>query len=427
MKKKYILLALSLFSGVSLFAQVKYKYLNQGFGTSIMSINSNGKGITGGYYYDFETHTLTKAESNVGALSSINDNSEIAGSLFIDPIAYTFQPGYYKKSEWKDIPWFDESNPADSKFTVYKISNNSKWVVGQMSISEKKYGMFIYDTETKEMKRIISSDYEAYSAYNINDNGIIVGWADAPQQGTQRIPVWVDINDMKIHEIGDINKILNAANGINNKNIIVGGINGSPFLYDLNNKELKVLNLPEGAIDGELLNIAENNIAIGYARIDATTREAIIYHPDLGDTPIYLNDWLKEKGITINTTDQRLGTANTISFDGNYIGGYVNSTMPAFSYGWVIYMNNEFLTLNTNDINQKAKVSIYPNPATDYIHFLGKTTIVDINIYDLSGKLIRNFQNSVNNQINISDLPKGNYILKYSSNNKQFSEKIIKK
>ncbi|MFW2135255.1 hypothetical protein [Soonwooa sp.] len=47
-----------------------------------------------------------------------------------------------------------------------------------MSIGTEQYGMFVFNTETMEMKRVIGGDYEHYAAYNVNDNGIVVGCAD---------------------------------------------------------------------------------------------------------------------------------------------------------------------------------------------------------------------------------------------------------
>lgn len=66
-------------------------------------------------------------------------------------------------------------------------------------------------------------------------------------------------------------------------------------------------------------------------------------------------------------------------------------------------------TLSTMD-NISELPGIFPNPARDIIQIKGVQKISSINIYDLSGRLMdTNF--SKNNQINISKLSTGNYLL----------------
>ena len=57
----------------------------------------------------------------------------------------------------------------------------------------------------------------------------------------------------------------------------------------------------------------------------------------------------------------------------------------------------------------KAGLQIYPNPATDVVNISAKQEIKNINIIDLSGKRVKSLIPS--NQINVSSLAKGTYIL----------------
>ena len=68
---------------------------------------------------------------------------------------------------------------------------------------------------------------------------------------------------------------------------------------------------------------------------------------------------------------------------------------------------------------------VYPNPAIDFIHI--KTTRLDIEkvfIFDLSGKLI---MAETSKDINISNLPTGNYVLSIKTYDGIKSFKVIKK
>ena len=73
----------------------------------------------------------------------------------------------------------------------------------------------------------------------------------------------------------------------------------------------------------------------------------------------------------------------------------------------------------------QSGLSVYPNPATDYIHI--KTTKRDIEkifIFDISGKLL---MTETKKDINISHLPTANYIISIKTNDGIKSFKLIKK
>ena len=57
--------------------------------------------------------------------------------------------------------------------------------------------------------------------------------------------------------------------------------------------------------------------------------------------------------------------------------------------------------------HNNPKISIYPNPTTDYIH-INRNTISQVDIYNIMGKRLKS---TTANHINISDLPTGIYIL----------------
>ncbi len=85
----------------------------------------------------------------------------------------------------------------------------------------------------------------------------------------------------------------------------------------------------------------------------------------------------------------------------------------------------EACVLNVNSFKEK-KISIYPNPVSDMLYFEAADTIIEkIMIFDLSGRKILE-QNQVNN-LSVSDLQKGNYILKIVSDKGIQTEKIIVK
>ena len=73
-----------------------------------------------------------------------------------------------------------------------------------------------------------------------------------------------------------------------------------------------------------------------------------------------------------------------------------------------LYQNN---TLSASENNRMAKstISIYPNPAKDVVFVKSEKQITKIELYDFSGKKLKE---STSKEINISSLPRGNYFIK---------------
>jgi len=81
-------------------------------------------------------------------------------------------------------------------------------------------------------------------------------------------------------------------------------------------------------------------------------------------------------------------------------------------------------------INFNEKIKIYPNPATDNL-FINCSSFnsnsVVLSIYNLLGdRIFVNELNSAENSIDLSSYPKGMYLIKLTSEQANYSEKIIK-
>lgn len=78
--------------------------------------------------------------------------------------------------------------------------------------------------------------------------------------------------------------------------------------------------------------------------------------------------------------------------------------------------------LAVNDIN-KTQISIFPNPSYDFINIKSDAEIKSIKIYDIKGSLIKSDNLS---KIDISALPKGNYIISIETRSGIETKKFIK-
>jgi len=79
--------------------------------------------------------------------------------------------------------------------------------------------------------------------------------------------------------------------------------------------------------------------------------------------------------------------------------------------------------VNTNDF------SVYPNPASDIINLSGINcqSGCNMDITDISGKLVLRYSNADNNFFNISNLKPGVYFIKIQTGKSVYSNKFIKK
>ena len=107
---------------------------------------------------------------------------------------------------------------------------------------------------------------------------------------------------------------------------------------------------------------------------------------------------------------------------------FSNSANIYFDYNYPITTNNYITTVQTLGINESVadtKISVYPNPVKDFIHFDTQENVIKVEVYDIAGRILSS--NSVNeNKLNLSDLQTGNYILKVYTESGISNTKIIK-
>jgi hypothetical protein len=76
--------------------------------------------------------------------------------------------------------------------------------------------------------------------------------------------------------------------------------------------------------------------------------------------------------------------------------------------------------------SELATISLFPNPAKNFIQIKGVSGIKEVKIYGIAGQLIQLYKLS-SNIMNISELPKGMYIVKITDNaNRIYVRKMIK-
>lgn len=82
------------------------------------------------------------------------------------------------------------------------------------------------------------------------------------------------------------------------------------------------------------------------------------------------------------------------------------------------------LSTNTS-LFSKNPITVYPNPAKNYIQFQGLNDKTQISIFDLNGRMIKKVPYSKNEIIDVAELTNGTYILKIQEANKTIESKKL--
>lgn len=401
------------------------------FGSRFNDINDNGLAVSGGAYFDFPSLTWTDMEPEATSTDAINNADDVAGSMFLDEPNYIMQPAVRINGVWQPIGWFPGSDPQESSFTTYDISPNGLWVTGQMSMGCCDYGTFRYNTATSELTAIFDANYVAVAGYCVTDDGTIGGWADDEGTGsTRRIPVYItpDLEIVQVPPTFPI-ELTNAVNAINASSLMVGDFNGQPFLFDLATNSFTTFGIPAGYTSATFTDISDNGIAVGYAQdfgdFGSLIREAIVYHPILGDQPVLLKDILLSHGVDINAPTGRMGTAIAISPNGKYIAGW-DDDAPFSAMGWVAYLDGLLLGTGVPD-HDPIGITVSPNPATDKVNIGSVQELGTVMVFNAGGQVVQQqLIGAMTAVLDLSALPSGVYTIRATNKESSLVSRVVK-
>lgn len=125
----------------------------------------------------------------------------------------------------------------------------------------------------------------------------------------------------------------------------------------------------------------------------------------------YLNDALIYTGAPMTTNP-----INQIRFvHDNYSGSaYIDN----------VKINNEE-TLAVNDLNKNEKITVFPNPAVEYLNIKSGTKIKNVEVFDISGKKVQVKLDG--DKVDVRNLSVGSYLINVETEGKNYTEKFIKK
>ena len=186
-----------------------------------------------------------------------------------------------------------------------------------------------------------------------------------------------------------------------------------------------------------------------------TASTNLTYTFNISSTIVLTAEFLQQFTVTL-TADTLQG--GTISGGGTYNSNQQVTVTASPNPGWLFegwYENNQFVSdaqnyafaitgnrdlmanfdinTNTNSIAQNVDLTIYPNPARDFININIEHQSLDfdeIHVYNLQGQLVKtaNLNGSNNTMINLDELSAGTYLVQiFTLDNSQYIiQKVIK-
>ncbi|WET51367.1 T9SS type A sorting domain-containing protein [Chryseobacterium indologenes] len=255
------------------------------------------------------------------------------------------------------------------------------------------------------------------------DGSVVVGWQDEPT-GTRSGAKWIDgvesfITDSNGNNVGEAGAV--SADG----NTIIGSANPNPYVWKAATG-LTYITHPNASFSfkGGATGVSgDGKKVIGFYRAFGAppmSGEGFIWTET--DGRVNLNDYATSLGI--NTNGVIMGLPLAISQDGQKIAGMgmnASNQMVAFYLDLTGY-------LAVNDmVKDKNIIGIYPNPVADILYIKGTGNIEKAEVYNSVGQKMKSVT-TMENQLDVSSLPKGNYIVQLSEKGgAQQSYKFIKK
>jgi len=276
-----------------------------------------------------------------------------------------------------------------------------------------------------------SIDMPAGISFNVyvrgNDSNVITHISTVENSGGVD---WYSIIDNPIIN-GDPNAML-VMDGVFNPNGVFNNLNYG-FYYNGTNWVIYSeddVPIPTGAAFNVIVSPSNNNVeSFKHQNTVANTYSisTIIDNPLLNGKPnaafVFSHNWGGSGDVENVNLEGTLGAW----YDGTNWEIYRENglNMPDNAAFNIVVMNTEVTATPTNTL---TNISIYPNPAEDTLTVESQEALTKVAIFNLLGQEVKSLNTTATNvNIDVANLDAGVYIIKLTANNKESSQKFIKK
>ena len=405
---------LVLFSSVNLFAQLQ---------VNTVSVTTNDlvyDGVTNKIYASIPSSNGTNGNS----IGIINPNTHLLEStIFIgsEPTVLAISDnGQYIYSGFS-------GTSTVRRFNVATLTPEIQFTLGSDASTGPNYAEDIEVMPSQPNTIAVSRKNNGYSPRHegvaIYDDGVVRPTTTPDHTGSNKIEFTSSTSligyNNESTEYG-IRRLSVNANGVSNisvsqsvlTNFYLDFIYYNNKMYATNGKVVDITTTP--FVSGQFNN------ALGPVVYDTYYNRVCFASTD-GSGNITFNRYNPDTFLLVDSLpiSQAFGTPKSIITCGN--GCYAFNTND----NKVVIIKDS--TLGTDAFNNKAKVSFYPNPTSDYVSIVSVNEIIEVNVFDLNGREMNNLIFN-NNKINLESLNAGIYLVKIVDINGNTSiDKIIKK
>ncbi|SFZ93432.1 Por secretion system C-terminal sorting domain-containing protein [Flaviramulus basaltis] len=299
-----------------------------------------------------------------------------------------------------------------------------------VQIQQYKDEIWVYDNNLKKID--VYKNDALVDTYNLDENDYqnITKMA-IDDTGDAWFSRYIGTNDLVIKKFNTVLGTTTTFNRLENistiKKVIVAPNNGVWFIGQLGAIYYNGTNFyPFLAADyNEIYNLVNAVVDINgkiYLLNNDSASITTIENPE-SVTPILTETKLENTNAILPALDQYKPSTIVIDNNGSV---WTHASLNTFKL-----IDNDFATQykvqETLSVNQldylQANINVYPNPTLETIYIKSSIPISELSIFDLLGKEMVKNKNS--QQINLSGLSRGIYILQVKANNKVTSKKII--
>lgn len=398
-----------------------------GGGEYATSVSNDGNvvvlfGIDNNFYWTKDKGVQQLGEivpgSYNGGVSTVTADGKLISTNVVDPKTGIGQIATYnlEKDEWNYLGGLGKIVDSDTS-SVWGMNADGSVIVGIASAANG-YGHAVKWTKETGIVDLGSTTPNMASRANSTseDGTMIAGWQD-DKYGGRWGALWKNgVQQLIKDQYGDSVSEISSVSG-DGKWLV-----GSHFEYAMRWSEetgVQLITHPNADQFFSGAATATNNdgsVVVGFYREfpgPAMMGDGFIWTEKTGR--IDLNEYVKSLGL--DDLGITFSLPYAISKDGTKIVGVGRTTEEAVSFMISIPQ------LSTNEVT-KASYNVYPNPTTDVINIETKGKLSSSILYNITGQKVLT---SDQNQINVSSLPKGTYILKTIIDGNENTKKIIKK
>ncbi|MEY8759673.1 T9SS type A sorting domain-containing protein [Chryseobacterium tongliaoense] len=376
----------------------------------IVSMHTSGGGI---FKWDavngiVQIGALTNGYPAAGRTLVSNDGTKIASSTTNATTNFNEISTYdMATSTWTTQGGLVPTGWDGSVSSTWGMTPNGNTVVGLGWLTAANAHAVKWDAQNGVTDLGSSIQGRSSRANAVNADGtVIVGWQDE-SDGTRSGAKWVNGTESFITD-GNGNNVGEAGAVSADGNTIIGSSMPNPYVWK-NTTGLTYITHPNSSAffrGGATGVSADGGTVIGYFRPfpgPPMTGEGFIWTAAGGR--VNLNDYAT--GLGINTQGVTMSLPLAISQDGKKMAGIgMNSSNQVVAF----YLDLTQYLSNHENTKYKTSISIYPNPVKDMIYIKGTEAIEKAEIYNMVGQKVIS-SDAVKQQINVSSLSKGNYIL----------------